>query len=151
MMIDRPLVAEAFERSMQQEMALARIAFGELQASLEGESKSTAGDKHETGRAMVQLEMERAAARLARMEENWRVWQALAVSTPRMDVRPGAMVLTEQGGFFIGLAWNAVEGPDGSVWRGISSDAPLALALKGGSEGSVVAFRGNNWRILAVA
>ena len=31
---------------------------GELQESLGSETKSSAGDKHETGRAMVQLEQE---------------------------------------------------------------------------------------------
>ena len=32
----------------------------EIQVSLTSETKSSAGDKHETGRAMLQLEMEKA-------------------------------------------------------------------------------------------
>ena len=35
------------------------------QKALQSETKSTAGDKHETGRAMLQLEMEKAGQQLA--------------------------------------------------------------------------------------
>ena len=35
------------------------------QRALQSETKSSAGDKHETGRAMLQLEMEKAGQQLA--------------------------------------------------------------------------------------
>ena len=35
------------------------------QKALQSETKSSAGDKHETGRAMLQLEMEKAGQQLA--------------------------------------------------------------------------------------
>ena len=73
----RPLIVAALETSMKEGLEQAQAAFQELQGSLEGESKSTAGDKHETGRAMVQMEMEQAALRLSRVEGMIRQWQSL--------------------------------------------------------------------------
>ena len=39
-----------------------------IQESLTSETKSSAGDKHETGRAMLQLEREKAGQQLAEVE-----------------------------------------------------------------------------------
>ena len=41
-----------------------------LQESLNSETKSSAGDKHETGRAMVQLEQEKLGQQLQEIEKN---------------------------------------------------------------------------------
>ena len=41
----------------------------ELQESLTSETKSSAGDKHETGRAMLQLEREKAGQQLAEIKK----------------------------------------------------------------------------------
>ena len=41
----------------------------EIQESLTSETKSSAGDKHETGRAMLQLEREKAGNQLAEIQK----------------------------------------------------------------------------------
>ncbi|GAA4801623.1 hypothetical protein GCM10023330_04420 [Litoribaculum gwangyangense] len=41
----------------------------EIQESLLSETKSSAGDKHETGRAMIQIEREKAGNQLAEIEK----------------------------------------------------------------------------------
>lgn len=150
MKLNRETVIAALALSMEEGIRSARAAFEELQGSLEGESKSTAGDKHETGRAMVQMEMEQAAARLKRVEGMVRSWKAMDPGAPRDAVRPGAVVATDHGGFVIGVAWGAFQGPDAQDWRGISSDAPLAMALRGCQAGEAVHFRGRSWNILEV-
>lgn len=51
---------------------LARIQgqIKELETALTSETKSSAGDKHETGRAMIQLEREKLGQQLAELEKN---------------------------------------------------------------------------------
>ena len=68
MSMDRETVVAALEAALMMALAEARSAMDELSSSLGKETKSTAGDKHETGRAMVQREMEQAGDRLARCE-----------------------------------------------------------------------------------
>lgn len=52
----------------------------EIQESLLSEAKSSAGDKHETGRAMLQLEREKAGNQLAeinKIKEQFSKWMFL--------------------------------------------------------------------------
>ncbi|MDB4563825.1 hypothetical protein N9084_00810 [Flavobacteriales bacterium] len=146
----RPLIVAALETSMKEGLEQSQAAFQELQGSLEGESKSTAGDKHETGRAMVQMEMEQAALRLSRVEGMIRQWQSLDPIRRREQVRPGGVVRTDQGGFVIGVAWGAFDVPEEGQWRAISANAPLAQAFHGLGPHSTVEFRGKTWRIISV-
>ena len=44
---------------VEEKLELLQKAIDESQKALSSESKSTAGDKHETGRAMIHLEMEK--------------------------------------------------------------------------------------------
>ncbi|MDA8695787.1 hypothetical protein N9L83_02440 [Flavobacteriales bacterium] len=148
--LSRQEVVEALEASMDAGLKRVRRAFEELQGSLEGESKSTAGDKHETGRAMVQMEMEQAAGRLSRVEGMIRQWHALEPARGRQEVRPGAVVTTDQGGFVMGVAWGAFDVEKEKTWRAISADAPLARAMQAASPGSSVEFRGRMWQIISV-
>ena len=150
MKVNRASVIAALALAMEEGIRAAQAAFEELRGSLEGESKSTAGDKHETGRAMVQMEMEQAAARLNRVEGMVRGWKAMDPNAPRDVVGPGAIVATDHGGFVIGVAWGTFQVPDATDWRGISSDAPLALALRGCQAGEAVTFRGRSWNIVEV-
>lgn len=144
---DRSAVVIALEAAIAKGVDAARSDFEGLRSSLEGESKSTAGDKHETGRAMVQMEMEQAALRLSRMEDMQRQWRNLDPGSPRRDVRGGAVVLTDRGGFVIGVAWGPFEGPGDLAWRAISADAPLAVAWAGRGPGDALTFRDQAWRI----
>ena len=148
---NRQDVLSALEATMSSDVDSARQQFYNLKGSLEGESKSTAGDKHETGRAMVQLEMEQAANRLSRLEGMMRDWSRLQPELGRKDVRPGALVDTSMGCFVIGVAWGAFNLREGAAWRAIGSDAPIALAMSGMEAGSVIDFRGRSVVIHAVA
>ncbi len=46
-----------------------QVQIRELEQSLTSETKSSAGDKHETGRAMIQLEREKLGQQLSELEK----------------------------------------------------------------------------------
>ncbi len=52
------------QRYVRERSARIRQQLADLRESLDSETKSSSGDKHETGRAMIQLEQERLAAAL---------------------------------------------------------------------------------------
>jgi len=52
----------------------------EIQVSLTSETKSSAGDKHETGRAMLQLEREKAGNQLAEIKKTKEILFKIDVS-----------------------------------------------------------------------
>ena len=55
-------------------------ANSEIQESLLSETKSSAGDKHETGRAMLQLEREKTGQQLAEIQKTQEILSKIDVS-----------------------------------------------------------------------
>ena len=144
---DRETVIAAFRMALDNALAEARSAMEELSSSLGKETKSTAGDKHETGRAMVQREMEQAGERLARCEALQATAIRLDLDRARVQVGPGAIVVSGQARLLIGVGLGPFEVPGLGRFQAISADAPIAEVLAGAAEGEVREFRGQPWTI----
>ena len=113
----------------------------ELKAGLSTETKSTAGDKHEVGRAMVQTQQEQNGRQIA---EAQKVLQSLTAINPHKKhstVETGSLVTTSMGLLYIavGLGKLTFEGEQVFV---IAPTAPLTQALLGNKAGSAVEFNG---------
>ncbi len=118
----------------------------QIQESLTSETKSSAGDKHETGRAMLQLEREKAGHQLAEIEK-------LKASLSRIDVTKfseilglGSIVLTSNANYFISISAGQMQVGVQSFFA-ISPDTPIGLLLMGKSIGDVVVFRDTKFTI----
>ena len=98
-----------------------------FQDSLGAEAKSTAGDKHETGRAMVQQEMERAVSALQQARA---FLQALHAQQPAEGppARWGSWVVLDGLQVAIAQPLGRIETHAGIV-QVISPESPLAQAL----------------------
>jgi transcription elongation GreA/GreB family factor len=144
---DRNTVVAAFRTALDHALVEARSAMEELSSSLGKETKSTAGDKHETGRAMVQREMEQAGERLARCEALCAMATRLDLDRARDEVGPGAIVVSGQARLLIGVGLGPFEVPGLGRFQAISADAPIAGVLSGATEGEVREFRSQPWTI----
>ena len=150
MTLDRQAVVVALRTALTAAMQDARSAMEELSSSLGKETKSTAGDKHETGRAMVQREMEQAGGRLARCEAMKAVASRLDLDRARTSVGPGAIVVSGDAKLLIGVGLGPFDVPGLGRFQAISADAPIAMALSGGKAGERREFRGRPWVIESV-
>lgn len=120
-----------------------------LRESLDSEDKSSAGDKHETGRAMIQLERESLGERLAEAERMKQVLQKINIEPKRSAVAAGSIVFTTKNNYFIAIS--AGEYKDGKVSiYCISVGTPIGLLLLGKSVGETFAFNGEEIRILEI-
>ncbi len=122
----------------------------ELKDALGSESKSTAGDKHETGRAMIQLEQERAGHQLRQAEELLLALQSINVLLPPADsVQLGSLAITSKGQFYIsvGLGKVVLEGVQYFV---VSPTAPVAAALIGKRLGDEAQFNGQALTVTSI-
>lgn len=147
---DRGLILRALADALDAQWSQALEAMKELSASLGSETKSSAGDKHETGRAMVQLEMEQAGQRVARCESMKAELSRLNPEQAREIAGPGAVVVTDRAVLFIGPALGGFEVDGVGKAHAISPEAPMALALRGARSGETVDFRGQTIRVLHV-
>ena len=112
----------------------------EIQESLTSETKSSAGDKHETGRAMLQLEREKAGHQLSEIEKLTESLSKIDTTFTSKTVGLGSVVYTTQANYFIAISAGEIEF-DGRKFFAISPYTPIALKLMGKSVDDLVVFR----------
>lgn len=122
-----------------------------LRQALEGETKSSAGDKHETGRAMVQLEMERASARLQLQEKELKRFEVLAFNKGGNTdkITAGNLVVTDKATYFLLVSVGMIQIENTPV-AVISASSPIGGLLLGKTVGDSFVFNGNTQKITAV-
>ena len=130
-----------------QRIAAARTAMQAAQESSSSETKSSAGDKYETGREMANAERDRNAAHMQQAQQLQAELARISPDASCDTVRPGALVHTSLGVFYISISAGKLEGHDVFV---VSAAAPVAVALKGLRAGQEAVFNGKAVRVLAV-
>lgn len=112
----------------------------EIQESLLSEAKSSAGDKHETGRAMLQLEREKAGNQLAEINKIKEQFSKMDVSKTLKKIGLGSVVYTTNSNYFIAIS--AGELTVGNIkFFAISPNTPIGLLLMGKTIGDEIIFR----------
>lgn len=130
-----------------QRIAAARTAMRAAQESSSSETKSSAGDKYETGREMANAERDRNAAHMRQAQQLQAELARISPEAPCDTVRPGALVRTSLGRFYISISAGQLPGLD--VFA-VSPAAPVAVALKGLRAGQEAVFNGKMLRVEAV-
>ena len=119
-----------------------------LQEAANEETKSSAGDKYETGRAMAQIEIENLNAQL---NEQLKLLRTLeAIKQEKSDhVTLGSAVVTTLDNYFLAVNVGKVT-VDGIVYVTISTSAPLAQKLLGKTIGDTFDHLSKSQKILDV-
>lgn len=113
------------------------------------ESKSSAGDKYETTRSMMQLDRELSAGQLV---EALKLKRELDQVDPEKDfvtVQPGSLVLTNQGNFFISISAGKII-LDGTEYFAVSLASPIGTQLKNLKAGDDLLFNNKKFQIKEV-
>ncbi|MGA0556337.1 3-oxoacyl-ACP synthase [Larkinella sp. VNQ87] len=141
-----------FERCQQyvtQRIETARTAMEAAQAAANEESKSSAGDKYETGRAMAQLERDRHAQQLAEALKLRQELDRIDVGKEYVSGQPGSLVLTSQGHYFIAISAGKLT--VGTIdYFAVSAASPIGARLSQVKTGEELTFNGKLIRVLAV-
>lgn len=117
-----------------------------VQLAANEETKSSAGDKYETGRAMAQLEIEKSSAQLA---ESLKLKQQLEKISPDQfstTIQTGSLVHTNHGNFYIAVSIGQLV-MNGEPYFIISPVSPLAKQLLGLKLHTSFHFQGRNFTI----
>ena len=110
-----------------------------LQASLTSESKSTAGDKHETGRAMIQLEREKLGGQLKQLEQQEAVLNKIQTDKNTTLVALGSFIETDKMNYYLSISLGKIKLDDQYVYA-ISSQSPIGNLLLGKKVGDTITF-----------
>ncbi|HUH28248.1 3-oxoacyl-ACP synthase [Gelidibacter sp.] len=121
----------------------------EIQESLMSETKSSAGDKHETGRAMLQLEREKVGQQLAEVEKLKEALSKIDKTIRSEIIGLGSVVTTSNANYYIAIS--AGQMTANSQWFfAISPNTPMGLLLMGKRIGDVVVFRDSKFMIVNI-
>ncbi len=120
-----------------------------LDEAAAAESKSSAGDKYETGREMIAQSRVVIERNLAETKASLEAIERMAAAPLRAKVLFGSMVETTLGWYLVGASLGELEA-DGIVVRTISLASPLGSALKGKGVGDSIPWRGSAIEVLQI-
>ena len=121
----------------------------DLEESLENESKSSAGDKYETGREMINLEFGKLNGQLMEFRKLQETLLKAWRNVPATNIQLGSLVKTSVANYFIAIP--AGEISDGTEkFYAIGANSPVAQALLGKKKGAQFNFNGTMNRITSV-
>lgn len=142
------VVAEC-RRVIHERISNLKSQMSELVNDAANDSKSTAGDKHETSRAMMQLEQEKLGAQLKILEEQQRQLEQIPIQNNSGKVSNGSLVETDRGWIFIGAALGKISVNKKDVIC-ISQQSPLGKLLFVQDSGSIVSLNNVKYQILSI-
>lgn len=115
---------------VEQRIAAAQEAIAIAQQSANEETKSSAGDKYETGRAMAQLEIEKNSQQLAESLRLKRTLEKIEVDQKTNTVVVGSLVRTNRGNFYVAISAGQFT-IDKELYFAISPASPIGQKLLG--------------------
>jgi len=121
----------------------------EVSESSNSESKSSAGDKHETSKAMMQLEIEKLGTQLKEAEGQLAEFEKINFNKNFQNIDQGCLVETNKGYFLIASSIGKITVDDKIVFV-ISSKSPLALKLIGSKQRDTVIFNDVSYSIITI-
>ena len=119
------------------------------QKALHSETKSSAGDKHETGRAMLQLEMEKAGQQLASIHAMKSVLQKTNIENSSKNIRLGSLIITNKGNYFLTISLGKIKVENKEYFL-VSTSSPIGKLLLGKQKEETFTFNGMEFQILEV-
>jgi transcription elongation GreA/GreB family factor len=135
---------------VQTRMDAAQQAITEAQQAQKDDTKSSAGDKYETGREMAQQETDRNMAQLTEANKLKITLNTISPDIISTQVDNGAIVVTNHGNFYIGISAGALA-IDGKSYFAISLASPIGIKMRGLKIGDKFSLNGKDYSITGIA
>lgn len=134
---------------LQDRVQQAQEAMDAAQRDANSETKSSAGDKYETGRAMAHLDKERHTRTHASALNDLYRLQQVSVTDVCSEIEVGALVSTNRGRYYLVVGLGKVV-VDGVSYQVVSPESPMGAFLLEAEVGDVEDFRGQTMEIISV-
>ena len=141
MSLNKIHVHAALTNALNEKYQEMRASLAETDDSLSSDAKSTAGDKHETGRAMAQLEREKIGGFIQKHEQLMALAQRLEPALVTPTICLGSLVKTSNGYYYISVGFGRILADDTAIFC-ISPAAPLVAAILGKKSGDELLWQG---------
>ena len=134
---------------VQSRMDAAQQGIVEAQQASKDDTKSSAGDKYETGRAMMQQETDRNMAQLNEANKLKVALNAINPTAIHTTIDTGSVVKTNNGNFYLAISAGTLN-VSGESYFAISPASPIGFKLKGLKVGDRFELNGKVYLIESV-
>jgi transcription elongation GreA/GreB family factor len=134
---------------VQQRMANAQQAIQSAEQSATEDTKSSAGDKYETGREMLQQEKNRGMAQLTEANKLLIALNRISTAGKSTKVEEGSVVKTNNGNFYIAVSAGVLNLNNESYFA-ISAASPIGFKMIGCKVGDGFDLNGKAYTVAAV-
>ena len=128
----------------------AEFALKQAREASNDDTKSSAGDKYETSREMMQQDIDRNKRLLIDAEENQRLLLSTKDAPFSESARNGSLIYTNQGNFYLSISAGQLH-LDKDTYFAISAVSPIGKLLLGKRSGDIIDFNGKKYSIKDVA
>ena len=137
------------QRFLEDKMRSLNTIIKEVSESSNSESKSSAGDKHETSKAMMQLEIEKLGMQLKEAEGQLAEFEKINFYKNFKTIEQGSLVETNKGYFLIASSIGKITVDNKTVFV-ISSKSPLGILMLNHSGGYVFSLNAISYQIVSI-
>ena len=127
----------------------AETALRQAREASNDDTKSSAGDKYETSREMMQQDIDRNKRLLIDAEENQKLLSSIKDVPPSESARNGSLVITDQGSFYLSISAGQLQLNEKTFFA-ISAVSPIGKLLLGKHGGDKFDFNGKKYLIKQV-
>ena len=135
------LLMEQVNKLLDERIETAKRSVRFARESRDSDTKSSAGDKYETGREMAQQELNKYQAQLAKISGLKNDLNRINPEDRHDKVGFGSLVLTSCGNYFLSVPMGKISVQQKDIYS-ISMVSPIGQLLKGKMEGEQFLFQG---------
>lgn len=139
-------IYEYYRHQVHEKVERLQQVLADLKESGANETKSTAGDKHETALAMLQIEQANTREQLEKIMQQQRALEKIDPAVSAAIVVNGSLVKTNHGYLFISIAGGKAV-VEGITVMALSPQSPLGIKLMGLKKGDTATVNNNNYTI----
>jgi transcription elongation GreA/GreB family factor len=149
-MLDKKQIHEVVLNELNIRISALNAALNDALDATANETKSTAGDKHETGRAMAQLEQEKLGSQISEGHKLKEILSRIDPAMKSVSVSSGSLVTTDTGTFYISIGIGQMKIGDQEIFC-MTPLAPLCKEMLGKKAGESITWQGKKVQILKIA
>ncbi|RXK52361.1 hypothetical protein [Aquirufa rosea] len=140
---------EEIQLRIEQNIQEAQVAYEQAKESRDSDTKSSAGDKYETGREMMQREMDKCSAVIDQNKHSLQIILKLPSNRSYLQVDKGALIETNMGIYYmlIGLGKMILEQKEYFI---ISPESPIGELFWAKKVGDKIVLRDQKIQILGI-
>ncbi|MEL6972799.1 MAG: 3-oxoacyl-ACP synthase [Bacteroidota bacterium] len=135
---------------LNERIAKLEAAAATVREARNNETKSSAGDKYETGRAMMQQEEDKLLAQQDAARQMLLQLRQLKPEQIAKQASPGSLVQTNARTYYLGISLGKVIFA-GQTYFCVSTEAPISKVLLGKTVGDTIQLNGREERVLSLA